>query len=82
MVQAVTTVAYWDVYDRPETLPPLGLGVTDFWWYDQTRADELRAAGSCAETAMRLISRRGLPTSPDNDKAPPRGTDPTGKGMR
>lgn len=41
----VTTVAYWDVYDRPETLPALGLGVTDFWWYDQTRADELRAAG-------------------------------------
>ncbi|WP_411837284.1 extracellular solute-binding protein [Paracoccus sp. ME4] len=41
----VTTVAYWDVYDRPETLPTLGLGVTDFWWYDQARAEELRAAG-------------------------------------
>ncbi|QBX34872.1 ABC transporter substrate-binding protein [Paracoccus liaowanqingii] len=39
------TVAYWDVYDRPETLPPYGLGVTDMWWYDSARADELRAAG-------------------------------------
>lgn len=41
----VQTVAYWDVYDRPDALPSLGLGVTDFWWYDQDRAEELRAAG-------------------------------------
>ena len=39
------TVAYWDVYGRPETLPMLGLGVTDMWWYDLERAAELRAAG-------------------------------------
>lgn len=39
------TVAYWDVYGRPETLPMLGLGVTDMWWYDAERAAELRAAG-------------------------------------
>ena len=39
------TVAYWDVYGRPETLPMLGLGVTDIWWYDAERAAELRAAG-------------------------------------
>ena len=39
------TVAYWDVYGRPETLPPYGLGVTDMWWYDSDRADALRAAG-------------------------------------
>ncbi|MBM3605189.1 MAG: ABC transporter substrate-binding protein [Alphaproteobacteria bacterium] len=41
----VHTVAYWDVYGRPDTLPALGLGVTDFWWYDQSRAEELRASG-------------------------------------
>lgn len=38
-------VAYWDVYGRPETLPMLGLGVTDMWWHDAERAAELRAAG-------------------------------------
>lgn len=41
----IHTVAYWDVFDRPDELPPYGLGVTDMWWYDSERADELRAAG-------------------------------------
>ncbi|SLN39705.1 Oligopeptide-binding protein AppA precursor [Pseudoruegeria aquimaris] len=40
------TVAYWDQYAYPEPLPPYGLGYLDFWWYDQEKADTLRAAGA------------------------------------
>ncbi|WP_308916328.1 extracellular solute-binding protein [Jannaschia sp. LMIT008] len=39
-------VAYWDIYDRPEELPPLSVGLLDFWWYDAERHDELRAEGA------------------------------------
>jgi microcin C transport system substrate-binding protein len=40
-------VAYLDVYRRPEQgLPPYEMGELDFWWYDQERAAELRAAGA------------------------------------
>ncbi|HHG89140.1 MAG TPA: ABC transporter substrate-binding protein, partial [Devosia sp.] len=42
----VHTVAYLDVYRHPETLPPFALGVTDFWWYDQERADQLKEEGA------------------------------------
>lgn len=38
-------VAYWDQFRYPETLPPLALGVTDFWWYDAEAAQRLRDAG-------------------------------------
>lgn len=41
-----TWVAYWDLYDHPEELPPLGTGSLDFWWVDGQRADELRALGA------------------------------------
>ena len=42
----VYTVAYYDMYRYPDTLPPLALGEMDFWWYDAEAAEELEAAGA------------------------------------
>ena len=39
-------VAYFDIYDRPDELPPYALGEMDFWWYDAAKAEALRAAGA------------------------------------
>jgi len=39
-------VAYWDIFDHPEPIPPYALGVLDFWWYDAEKAAELRGAGA------------------------------------
>ena len=39
-------VAYYDMYEHPEPLPPYELGHLDFWWYNAERAEELRAAGA------------------------------------
>jgi microcin C transport system substrate-binding protein len=39
-------VAYYDMFRRPEELPPYALGQLDFWWYDEEAAAELRAAGA------------------------------------
>jgi microcin C transport system substrate-binding protein len=39
-------VAYWDQYRYPDELPPLALGVLDFWWYDAEAAAALREAGA------------------------------------
>ena len=41
----VHTVAYYDQYDHPATLPPFSLGELDFWWFDAEKADKLKAAG-------------------------------------
>ena len=38
-------VAYYDQYDHPATLPPYALGELSFWWFDQGKADRLKAAG-------------------------------------
>jgi len=38
-------LAYYDVYRHPAELPPLGIGLYDFWWYDQEAEDRLRADG-------------------------------------
>jgi microcin C transport system substrate-binding protein len=40
------TVAYYDMFDHPDPLPPYALGQTDFWWYDAERAEALTAAGA------------------------------------
>jgi microcin C transport system substrate-binding protein len=32
------TVAYWDIYDRPETKPDYTLGANQTWWYDSDKA--------------------------------------------
>lgn len=39
-------VAYYDMYEHPETLPPYALGNLDFWWYNTEKAEALRAAGA------------------------------------
>ncbi len=41
----VYTVAYYNQYQHPETLPPYSLGQLDFWWFDSAGADTLKAAG-------------------------------------
>jgi microcin C transport system substrate-binding protein len=39
-------VAYWDMYRHPETIPPLSLGVLDFWWWDEEAAEALEESGA------------------------------------
>lgn len=39
-------VAYYDMYEHPETIPPYDLGVLDFWWVNEEKAEALRAAGA------------------------------------
>ncbi|MCY4180447.1 MAG: extracellular solute-binding protein [Litoreibacter sp.] len=38
-------LAYYDVYGRPEELPPLAVGIYDFWWYEEDKAQALRDKG-------------------------------------
>ncbi|RGP38203.1 extracellular solute-binding protein [Pseudotabrizicola alkalilacus] len=38
------TVAYYNMFEHPETLPPYALGELDFWWYNAEKAEALRAA--------------------------------------
>ncbi|MBT8411136.1 MAG: ABC transporter substrate-binding protein, partial [Octadecabacter sp.] len=40
------TVAYYDLYEYPENLPPFGLGDLTVWWYNAERAEALKAAGA------------------------------------
>ena len=42
----VHTVAYYDVYDHPDPLPPYSLGEVDLWWWDAEVAERLKAAGA------------------------------------
>lgn len=39
-------VAYWDMYDHPEEIPPYALGTLDFWWYDEEKGEALKASGA------------------------------------
>lgn len=39
-------VAYYDMFERPEPLPPYALGVLDFWWFNQEKYEALKAAGA------------------------------------
>jgi microcin C transport system substrate-binding protein len=39
-------VAYYDMYEHPEPLPPYDLGYLDFWWYNAEKAEQLKAAGA------------------------------------
>ena len=39
------TVAYYDVFGRPENPPTYILGETSLWWYDEAKAAKLKAAG-------------------------------------
>jgi microcin C transport system substrate-binding protein len=44
--KATHTVAYFDMYEHPETLPPYALGELDFWWFNADKAAALKAAGA------------------------------------
>jgi microcin C transport system substrate-binding protein len=39
------TVAYYDMYEHPETLPPYALGELSVWWYNADKAEALKASG-------------------------------------
>ena len=39
-------VAYYDIYEHPDPLPPYSLGVLDFWWADQEARAALEAKGA------------------------------------
>ncbi len=39
-------VAYYNMYEHPENLPPYALGELSFWWYNAEKADALRARGA------------------------------------
>jgi microcin C transport system substrate-binding protein len=38
-------VAYYNMYERPETLPPYAVGELSIWWYNAEKADALKAKG-------------------------------------
>ncbi|WP_456388416.1 extracellular solute-binding protein [Profundibacter sp.] len=40
------TVAYYDMYEHPDPLPPYALGNLDFWWYNAEKAAALKASGT------------------------------------
>ena len=39
-------VAYWDQYERPAELPPLQVGILDFWWFDEAARERLIDEGA------------------------------------
>ena len=42
----VHTVAFYDMFEYPENLPPYDLGYLDFWWYNPEKAAALKTAGA------------------------------------
>ena len=40
------TIAYYDMFEHPEPLPPFALGHLDFWWYNAEKGEALKAAGA------------------------------------
>ena len=39
-------VAYWDMYEHPDEIPPFDLGYLDFWWYNSDKAEFLKSTGA------------------------------------
>ncbi|MEC9431816.1 MAG: extracellular solute-binding protein [Pseudomonadota bacterium] len=39
------TIAYWDVYGKPDAQPPYSRG-DGYWWWDETKAAKLKAEGA------------------------------------
>jgi microcin C transport system substrate-binding protein len=39
-------VAYYNMYEHPETLPPYALGELAIWWYNAEKAEALKAKGA------------------------------------
>jgi len=44
--KAEHNLAYLDVFEHPENLPPYALGEMDFWWYNAEKAEKLKAEGA------------------------------------
>ncbi|MDE0113098.1 MAG: extracellular solute-binding protein, partial [Albidovulum sp.] len=42
----VYTVAYYDMFEHPESIPRLSLGHLDFWWFNKEKAEALESAGA------------------------------------
>lgn len=42
----VHTVAYYDMFEHPDPLPPYALGYLDFWWINADKAAALKEAGA------------------------------------
>ncbi|MEL7175916.1 MAG: extracellular solute-binding protein [Pseudomonadota bacterium] len=40
------TIAYYDIFEYPDPLPPYALGHLDFWWYNTEKGEALKAAGA------------------------------------
>jgi microcin C transport system substrate-binding protein len=40
------TIAYYNMFEHPDPLPPYALGELDFWWYNAEKADALKASGA------------------------------------
>lgn len=43
---AAYRLAYLDVFEHPEYMPPYALGEMDFWWYNAEKAAKLKAEGA------------------------------------
>lgn len=41
----VHTVAYFDMFEHPETIAPYDLGYLDYWWYNEDNHEALKASG-------------------------------------
>jgi microcin C transport system substrate-binding protein len=41
----IYTVAYYNMYEHPDTLPPYALGELAFWWYNPEKGDALKTKG-------------------------------------
>lgn len=42
----VSWIAYWDMYEHPENLPPFDTGLFDLWWINAEREAALKASGA------------------------------------
>ncbi|MDO5658357.1 MAG: extracellular solute-binding protein [Paracoccus sp. (in: a-proteobacteria)] len=40
------TVAFYDMFEHPESLPPYSMGELDFWWINAEKAAQLRSSGA------------------------------------
>ncbi len=40
------TVAYYNMFEHPEVIPPFDLGYLDFWWYNADKGAALAASGA------------------------------------
>jgi microcin C transport system substrate-binding protein len=39
-------VSYFDMFEKPDNLPPFALGALDFWWYNKEKHEALQASGA------------------------------------